>query len=237
MAHPFDAFERIFVINLPSREDRRREMGVQFEKVGLGWASPGVELFVATRPADAGSFPSLGTRGCFLSHLGVLRQAQRSGCRTILILEDDVNFVADFRPRMAAITHALSGVRWDFFYGGHKMDSPPVGNGTPVLKIASSDGVQTAHFVALSSAAIALLVPYLEAQLERPAGHPDGGPMHVDGTYSWFRREHPDLVTFVATPEVAYQRASRTDIHELPWHDRAWGVRTMVSQLRRLKNR
>jgi glycosyl transferase, family 25 len=59
----------------------------------------------------------------------------------------------------------------------------------------------------------ALLV-YMQAQLERPAGDPLGGPMHVDGTYSWFRRDHPELVTLLSVPEIAHQRSSHSDICE-----------------------
>ncbi len=56
------------------------------------------------------------------------------------------------------------------------------------------------------------MVDYLEAMLQRPKGSPDGGPMHVDGAYSWFRRAHPEVAAYVCTPSVAQQRSSRSDI-------------------------
>ncbi len=35
MPHPFEVFDRISVINLATRDDRRREMDVQFRRIGL----------------------------------------------------------------------------------------------------------------------------------------------------------------------------------------------------------
>lgn len=59
---------------------------------------------------------------------------------------------------------------------------------------------------------IEAMVGYLEAMLKRPNGSPEGGPMHVDGAYSWFRRAHPGVAAYVCTPSVAQQRYSRSDI-------------------------
>ena len=44
--------------------------------------------------------------------------------------------------------------------------------------------------------------------------------MDVDGAYSWLRRPNPQFKTYIATPEIAYQRSSRTDISEPTWRDR-----------------
>ena len=61
--------------------------------------------------------------------------------------------------------------------------------------------------------------------------------MHVDGAYHWFRRAHPELVCFIAEPPLAYQRASRTDIHALSWRDRVPLVRELVAFGRKINNR
>lgn len=89
--------------------------------------------------------------------------------------------------------------------------------------------------LALDACAIARLVPYLQAMLERPSGDPAGGPMHVDGAYSWFRRAHPDLRTVLATPPLGYQRPSRTDVHALRWFDRLPGLHRVAALLRRVR--
>lgn len=238
MAPLLDAFQRIYVINLASRTDRRREMEAQFQRIGLSLHAPGVELFEAVRPDDAGEFPSIGSRGCFLSHLGVLKKASASGLQRILIVEDDLNFSDDFLERIGPITKQLQSSDWSIFYGGYRLDEQgALAFAGHLLPIPAEEGVGTTHFLGIAGEAIELLVAYLEAQLQRPSGDPRGGPMHVDGSYTWFRRAHPHLVTLLAVPELGHQRASRTDIHDLRWHDRVWGLRSAAAFFRKLRNR
>ena len=60
--------------------------------------------------------------------------------------------------------------------------------------------------------------------------------MHVDGAYNWFRRANPHFKTVLASPELGFQRASRTDIHDLRWYDSTPVVREAMAGLRLLKN-
>jgi hypothetical protein len=236
MNHPLDLFQRIYVINLVTREDRRREMADQLARIGLSFDSPQVRLFPAVRPESAGDFPSVGARGCFLSHLGILRQSASEGLERILIVEDDLNFVADFVPRAASLVPRLLGTRFEIFYGGYELGMIPGATGDGYWMAEPAQAIQTTHFIGFHGEAIAAAAAYLAAMLERPAGDPDGGPMHVDGAYSWFRRSRPDLLTILALPQLGYQRASRTDIHELAWFDRLPVVRELVSAVRRARN-
>lgn len=230
-------FDKIFIINLAAREDRRCEMAQQLKNIGLGFDSPNVELFTAVRPENAGGFPSIGARGCFMSHLGILRNARLADCQRILILEDDLDFVPDFNARITDILSDLKQQTWSIFYGGYELLNAKENSTNIIDTIDSVDPVRTTHFLAVQGDAIAELVDYLEAMLARPAGSADGGPMHVDGAYSWFRREYPQHVTLLAQPELGYQRPSRTDIHDLNWYDRVAGVRDVVQWLRKLKRK
>jgi hypothetical protein len=58
---------------------------------------------------------------------------------------------------------------------------------------------------------------------QRPGGHPDGGPMHIDGAYSFFRERNPDVMTLIACPNLGWQRSSRSDVFPNKWFDR-WPV-------------
>jgi hypothetical protein len=78
-----DYFDRIYVINLPARTDRKREMEEQLARIGLSFAHPRVSLFAAIRPHEPGGFDTIGARGCFSSHLEVLRDAHRRGLNRI----------------------------------------------------------------------------------------------------------------------------------------------------------
>lgn len=229
-------FDRIYVINLANRADRRAEIQVQLQRVGLSLDNPPVRLFPAVRPESPGAFPSIGSRGCFLSHLAVLKDAATAGCQRILIFEDDLDFAPAGLATIEPAFEALSGQDWGVFYGGHRIDKvlPPDG---PIQVVEPTLPITLGHFVGIRAPWIEVAVHYLEAMLGRPAGDPRGGPMHVDGAYSWLRAEHPTLETWIAVPELGVQRASRTDIHELRWYDTWPGVRDMTQAARRMRRR
>jgi hypothetical protein len=232
-----DYFERIFIINLPSRTDRQAEIAAQLKAIGLSLVEGRIELFAAVRPETAEGFPSIGARGCFMSHLGVLRTAQRLGLQRVAIFEDDLDFAADFNSRIQLLLAQLAGANWSMFYGGYHLEQALCGQPCGELLEAEPDAlIGTTHFVVFQGEAIAAAVQYLEAILARPAGDPAGGPMHVDGAYNWFRRANPQFKTLLAIPELGFQRASRTDIHDLRWYDTTPLICNAVAGLRWLKN-
>ena len=231
--HPFDA---IYIINLTTRTDRRREMIDQLALAGLDPASQKIHFFDAIRPDDAGGFPTLGTRGCFLSHLGVLKATLAAGNRRTLVLEDDVDFVRDFQVAFGRALPRLEADDWGMAYLGVLSITPPLlPDGAPVTVVPPASAVQGAHMFAVKLDVLPSLVAYLEAMLRRPPGDPAGGPMHVDGAYGWFRQAHPQMTTVTCTPVLGVQRPSRTDIHALRWFDRVPMVRDVVQRLRRLR--
>jgi hypothetical protein len=172
-----------------------------------------------------------------MSHLQVLRLARDQGWRSVLLLEDDLNFCADFAPRFAALAPDLSTGDWGMFYGSYSTAHAPAFAPRPWVAAEPTLELSTTAFVAVQGHHIALLVRYLEAMLARPPGDPLGGPMHIDGAYCWFRRAHPGMATWLANPPLGYQRASRTDIHPLRWFDRQPWSAALVAGLRRLRNR
>ncbi len=235
-ATPLDAlFERIVIVNLATRRDRYDEMLGELEAVGVASTSRAVHRFEAVRPSDAGAFPNVGTRGCFMSHLAVLEESLAAGVQSLLILEDDCSFIQGFNERMNGIRAQLATIDWALLHGGSEQGEQFLTNG--LREWQPAEHLQLAHFMAMRGRALQRLPSYLRRMLDRSAGDPLGGPMHVDGAYSWFRASEPELRCFVAAPRVAYQRSSRTDIHELSWRDRLPIVREAVSLARRVKNR
>jgi glycosyl transferase, family 25 len=232
-----DQFERIYIINLESRADRRLEIDEQLTRIGLSLDSPRVVLFNAVRVKDAAGFPTAGARGCFLSHLGVLDDAANRGLASILILEDDVNFVDDFLARSIELANALSELSFEMFYGGHQFVLPPPPHaGRGWVDVEPMALVGLSHFIGLKGEAMRKASVYLKEILARAPGDPAGGPMHVDGAYNWFRQAHPQFRTIAAMPEIGYQRASRTDVHELAWYDKLPFVRDLAVSVRRRRN-
>ncbi len=231
-------FEKIYIINLANRQDRRDEMQVQLKKIGLSLTHPNVKLFNAVRPEEKGEWPNIGARGCFMSHFQVLQDAKSNGYENILILEDDIDFVKDFNLKFKKVCYVLSTLNWNIFYGGYEVPNKEnyLNGQNPLISIDSKVSVVTAHFIAFNKFSIAKMCEYLDKMMRRQGGDPQGGPMHVDGAYSWFRNEYPEIITILATPELGYQRSSRTDIHDLGWKDTTPVIRNIVMMLRKIKN-
>lgn len=232
-----DQFDRVHVINIVDRTDRRREMTAQLRRIGAA-DDPRTIFFAAQRPADPGPFPSLGARGCYESHLAVVRQALTDGVERLLILEDDFDWAPDIDRRGSPLMAALAAARWDMFYGASILDAGHdrlIGSdGHGLADLAPDIAVQTASCVGIGRAALLKLEPFLAAILGRPAGSADYGPMHVDGAYSIFRRQHPDLRTLAARPAIGAQRASRSDIAPNTFLlDRFAFTRPLANRLRR----
>jgi hypothetical protein len=228
-----DSFDSIRIINLVDRRDRRVEMAEQLARLGLGLDHPRIALFEACRFSEAGGFPTAGTRGCFQSHLDLLREAEALGLESILILEDDFNFHDEIETLLPAALAALGRGEWDIFHGSLLPDQYAAST-SPIELIPSSADLCGCHFYALRGPAIGQAAAYLEAMTHRPAGqaHPDGDPMHYDGGLSHYRKRHPDIRTFVAFPDLGHQRLSRTDIHALPFYDRIPGLRQVAALAR-----
>lgn len=173
----------------------------------------------------------------FMSHLAAIREAARDGVSSLVILEDDVLFARHAASRLAALPTMLGETDHWIVYGyppeGKIEQQPRCG----FVDVPPTEGISTTHMVGFSAAVLPRLTEYLDRMLVREPGSPDGGPMHVDGAYSWFRRAHPDIRTLACTPAVARQRSSRSDIAEKRWIDSVPGLRDVVSVAREVKSR
>lgn len=227
-------FDKTYIINLPYRNDRREEVTHQLKTIGISLNNEKIKLFEAIRPEDAGEFDSIGTKGAFLSHLGVLNDAKENGYNRILILEDDVNFSKNFTVQIRQTLDFLKNNTWNMFYGGHHLNFDNHENN--LIEVLPLDQIVTAHFIAIQGKAIETLTHELTLMLNRRNGDVKGGPMHVDGAYSTVRKSYPELTTYVANPALGYQRASRTDIHQNRWFDKVPVIKQVVSLLRKFKN-
>lgn len=207
----FDQFDRIRVINLVHRTDRRAEMEGELARIGLG-SDPRVAFVAGKMFAEPGTFSSKGARGVYHSHLMILEEAAAAN-ESVIILEDD----ADFLP--AVMTYDLAG-GFDIFYGAYEASNP--------ADLANSD-IIGAHFMGFSAGVVREIVSYLK-EILNTGYHPP-----IDGAYVWFRRAHRPIRTIFATPSLAEQRPSRTDISETHLLDKMPGMRGFMSTARRIK--
>lgn len=114
-------FDRIFVINLKSRPDRRQHAEGELEKLGITKA----EWFEGyERPRDVSGTPS-GNMGCTASHRALLEIIAYDKTPRALILEDDFAIAIDspvqrFNEMIAEVPET-----WEMLYlGGHYGEKP-----------------------------------------------------------------------------------------------------------------
>lgn len=223
----FEHYERIRIVSLAGRPDRRRELLHELQKVGQG-DNPKVAFFDALRTDGPGPFRSQGSHGCYLSHLQILEEAAERG-ENVLILQDDCEF-------LPSINEASVPPGCDVFYGGFLASDPD--------NLHDSD-IIGAHFMGFSARAAREAAVYLRNLLDprfppdpQAAAQPDFNPAMrppIDGACVWFRRAHPHLRTDFEL--VANQRASRSDVAPPRFFDRVWGLRTLAALARTIRRR
>jgi glycosyl transferase family 25 len=211
-----DFFRCTYVINLPERKDRRRAIVSELTRAGMPLAAGRVEMFPAVKPREKMGFPNTGARGCFLSHLGILTRALERRLSNVLIVEDDLIVSPMVNRHLEAIVRHLEATPWGLVYLGHIEDVSPAA--TPRL-VPFDRPLVTSHFYAVNGPTIPRLVDYLEQVQRREAGHPLGGPMHLDGALNMFRQANPDVLTLIAHPNLGWQRPSRSNIN-CKWYER-----------------
>lgn len=227
--------DRAFVINLPTRADRRRAVLRDLEGIGLSPENK-LEVFNAIRPTELAGFPTIGTHGCYMSHLSVLRKAREEGLQKFLVCEDDLLIGKTFEPSEQAIVDQLQTLDWDFVFLGHGEPVEP--NASPRLVSVPHDRhMILLHMYLVNGRVLDRLIPFLELLLTRPAGDSRGGPMHVDGAISVFRERNPEVKAYRAEPILGLQRGSRSDIAETKWYDQLPLVREAAGLARGLKTK
>jgi glycosyl transferase, family 25 len=223
-------FDKTYIINLPERLDRREEMERQLKKLSL---SDKVTFFPAIRPTDKGEFRTIGARGCFLSHLAVLKEAKSQNLNNVLIIEDDLSFSRFLIGQQDKVTDKLRPLKWNFVYLGHGI----ILDDSQVIAFHEYyEPLILAHFLAIKKNTIDQLVDFLEEILTRPAGHPIAGPMDIDAAYSTFRLQNPSTITLIANPSLGFQRSSSSDVMGLKWFETMPVISQLVMCLRKVKN-
>ncbi|MGJ8696768.1 MAG: glycosyltransferase family 25 protein [Verrucomicrobiaceae bacterium] len=135
MSRLLDHFDRVAVISLPGREERRERLWGNLKETGL--AREGELTWVEAVDGRLELPPEWwqagkGAWGCRESHLKVVREAQRDGLESVLILEDDVVFHRESGRFLSTIVSLLPD-DWDLFYLGGQHGEKPVPGEDPRL--------------------------------------------------------------------------------------------------------
>jgi glycosyl transferase, family 25 len=232
-----DFFDRAYVVNLADRLDRRRAMEREFQRADVGLRasqiSDQVQFFPAIRPTEAAPFPSVGAKGCSLSHLAVLKDARQRGVSRVLVLEDDAEFVCDFLARTSSVLSELAQRRWGIVQLGY-MGGPATSPEEPPRLVEFSEEVGGTHCYGVSDWALPHLIAHFELQHRGVPGDDLRGPMPTDGTINVFRWLHPDVPRFLVVPGQVGQRSSASDVTPR-WFDRAPLLRPLVTIARAVR--
>lgn len=207
-----ETFEAIRIINLRSRDDRRREIIAEFDRLGLAIGDAQTRFHEASRFDSAEPFPLIGAKGCYVSHLRILEEAKLNRFANVLILEDDCDFTSGIETTLPLALKALQTRHWNFFYGGHDDVLRNERSETPIHQIKSGTWVRGTHFVALDSQAINAIVPFLYDEMAALEADPNKGSKGIDAAYTHFGRRFDHYKYYVAWPKLSFQRPSRTDI-------------------------
>lgn len=205
--HLGDYFDRVFIINLKSRPDRwdriekhlRRHRITNYErfeavKFREDDDLPRASIEAMTPRPDIPNY-TLGALGCKLSHLGIIELASHRGYRSVLVLEDDAEFLPSARR---TIDRALREIEpdWGMLYLGANHVQPPQPCSRHVGQVTRT---YATHAYAVSSR---LFEPILEG------GHRAG--TEIDVFYAdVIQAKYP---CFCVDPRVAIQAASFSDI-------------------------
>ena len=122
--------EKIFVITLESVKNRREHMErmVRHHQLDVEWwpaTTPDSFTVKMLRdnihtPADMrGEKKSPFIWACYASHVSIYEEIVRKGYKNALILEDDVDFDLNFRPRWNKLYDRIRNDPWDLLMIGH----------------------------------------------------------------------------------------------------------------------
>jgi GR25 family glycosyltransferase involved in LPS biosynthesis len=98
MRKAFEYFDKVFLINLDKRKDRLDRCNNIFEQNSV---MDLVERFPGIVPNPSDDIPytkdtekiKIPLYGCLLSHINIIKRAKEEGLKSVLVLEDDVDFI------------------------------------------------------------------------------------------------------------------------------------------------
>lgn len=155
MENPFDKFDNIYCLNLKERVDRWEQCLQFFEKYDI----KNYEHFLGHKvKAEGVSYKREGQLGCAFSFCEIFKDAKKEKYNSILILEDDFDFLFEKEVLFEKLNLCLEELPkdWDMFYLGasvmNEIHETPLENySNNLLRLLSG---YTLHSVAISKQGI-----------------------------------------------------------------------------------
>ena len=207
---PFSSyFDHVSVINLPSRPDRLSS--IRHELSLLGFSSDRISVPEAPIPQSSNGFPSKGVYGNYLSHLGILKNANNRNASRALVLEDDAIFSMSARSHIAqqSFIDQAEKFDWEMWFLGHRLRKEIKNEMTGVIPNAMA--FTWAHAYAVRGEVLSDLIMFLEDLMSRPEGH-ECGKMYIDGAFSHFRMRGSSRPCLISNPALSIQKGSDSNL-------------------------
>jgi GR25 family glycosyltransferase involved in LPS biosynthesis len=192
-----DCFDKEVCINLKRRADRWGECQEEFKKHGI----ERVERHAAVdgrNVAMDGVHVMPGEIALTITHIQILNEALDNDLRSVLVLEDDVEFAPDFQEKFEVAWSEVPN-DWEIVYFGGNHQSPPI----PFKEHVSICNRTFAMH------AVAIRQPAFEKMLDLLYLHSNTFP--VDVIYG---ENLHKMKSFVFTPPLAWQRPGYSDINQ-----------------------
>jgi len=195
-------FERVAVLSLPAASERRERLRRHLQATGLGGGE--VQFIPALPGSDCP--PPRGWRGlpawgCLRSHLTVLQQALHDGVESLLLLEDDVEFLPATAWELGPWLRRVPPDWGQIYLGGQHLQTP---RRTALDDVWQGRNVNRAHAYAVSAQVLPRLLKHLTRWQDynvRRLWHVDHqyGLAHERGLWSaytptwWFAGQSADI--------------------------------------------
>lgn len=197
-------FELGYLINLKERTDRWNLCDHEFYKINYY-----PKRFEAIKH-------EIGRTGCFLSHLEILKQAQKEN-KNVLIMEDDVEFDEDCRQVLESSLDELIDLDFDMGYLGGNILRPFYQTTKHWARLSHC---QSTHAMFFNKKFISAVIGFLEMNDIRKNG------LAIDQLYADYLV--PNCKAYIIVPMIARQRSDFSSIenremtYDLPvqryWH-------------------
>lgn len=188
-SNPFDWFDSIQVINLPTRSDRLMECRQEFKRVGL-------KKYTVVSP----EFNPKPEMSLLLTNLKILLQARCEKVERLLILEDDVQFTQTAKSDLLTVINEIHYNDWKMIYLGATVKHCLMKAYPHLLRLNFGfSNHAIAYHCSVFDAAITVLEAYAK-QYIKP----------IDRVYLEFIQ--PTMEVYLCNPMVAIHRGSYSDI-------------------------
>jgi len=200
-------FERIAVISLPQREDRRIKLTQNLTDCGL--ATEADLTWVEAIDGNKHQFPDWwlagpGAWGCRASQLKTLREASKDKVHNLLILEDDAVFHRRANQWLDQ-SYPLLPDGWDLFFLGGQHLKPP--SATHHSRLVQGKYITRTHAYAVNGLSLAPII----GELEKDEEYQKHRGWHVDHHLGHLQSDG-FLKAFAPTWWLAGQEACLSDI-------------------------